>query len=122
MFKHDNTKRQIQNELQFLSRTMFKKDLVKYQLPPDGAPYGPTDTLYEELDRLTRNGEINQAENLLFDKIDPNNTKYLELAIDFFAQLDAMEDDYLISHNYTREEIEEGLQDIASMYGLVMPL
>ncbi len=29
MFKQDNTKRQIQNELQFLSRTMFKKDLVK---------------------------------------------------------------------------------------------
>lgn len=122
MFKQDNTKAQIQNQLQFLSRTMFQKDLVQYHLPPENAPWGPTDFLYEELDRLTRNLELNEAENVLFDGIDATNVRYLELAIDFYAKMDALSDQQLIECDYLREEIEEGLQDIAAMYGLVLPL
>lgn len=121
MFQQDYVKRQIENCIHFLTKTLLKKDLVNYQLPPQGEPFSTVDCLYEDIDRHLRNGEINEAENLLFDRAEPGNLQYLQLALDFYAQLKDMEPDYLISCQYTPEEIQEGLEDIAQMFGVVLP-
>ncbi len=57
-------------------------------------------------------GKINEAENLLFENLDTDNKRYMELALDFYERLNNFEDDFLEENNFSREEIEEGLKEI----------
>ena len=42
---------------------------------------------------------------------------YLKL-IDFYTNLNRLEDSVLEAHNYSREEIEQGLHDLSAEYGI----
>ncbi len=121
MFQQDDMKRQAKDTIHFLSKTLLKKKPEPYQIPAAGEPFTTVDFLYEEMDRHLRNGEINEAENILFDRAEPGNLQYLSLALSFYAQINDLAYDYLISRNYTPEEIKEGLDDIADMFGVVLP-
>ena len=77
-----------------------------------------TDILYSKLGKLVSEGKINEAENLLFDEIDKSNIEYLRVGIDFYTNLNRLEDKVLEAHNYSREEIEQGLHDLSSEYGI----
>lgn len=121
MFQQDDMKRQAKDSIHFLSKTLLKKKPADYQLPAAGEPFSTVDFLYEDMDRHLRNGEINEAENLLFDRAEPGNLQYLSLALDFYARINDLAPDYLISRNYTPEEIKEGLDDIAEMFGVSLP-
>ncbi len=61
---------------------------------------------------LLEQGKINEAENLLFENLDTDNKRYMELALDFYERLNNFEDDFLEENNFSREEIEEGLKEI----------
>ena len=42
----------------------------------------------------------------------------LRVGIDFYTNLNRLEDKVLEAHNYSREEIEQGLHDLSSEYGI----
>ena len=67
---------------------------------------------------MVDNGNINEAENLLYDLIDGNDKSTLGLALLFYSYLNEKEEDFLEAHQYSREEIEEGLKTIISDYGI----
>lgn len=121
MFHIDSIKRQADNNIHFLAKTLLKKDLAPYRLPPAGQPYSTVDCLYEDLDRHLRNNEINEAENLLFDRAEPGSLAFLHLALDFYSQLNNMPQADLIAVNYTPEEILEGLDDLANLFDMILP-
>ena len=70
------------------------------------------------LNKLICDKKINEAENLLFDKIDVQNPKHLAIAINFFDKLNKLTDETLDSSNYSREEINQGLNDILDKFGI----
>lgn len=78
------------------------------------------DLFYQELCGLLSQGRINEAENRLYEELDPSDIRYLRIAIDFYLQLNERDDAYLEAHDFTRTEIEEGLEQIAQQYGVVL--
>ena len=63
-------------------------------------------------------GEINEAENILLGDFPENTPGYGIMVADFYQHLDEFEDDFLEEHDYSREEVLEGLESLAEEYGL----
>ena len=63
-------------------------------------------------------GEINEAENELFDMTCDGSRANLETALLFYSYLNEKENDFLRTHNYSREEIKLGLEDLMRRYGI----
>lgn len=74
--------------------------------------------LWDELKRLADSGNINEAENLLYDSLDIQNKADFHLAVRFYTLLNSYDEPILESADYSREEIYEGLRDCAKKYGI----
>ena len=62
-------------------------------------------------------GDINTAENILLSSIDYGNKNDIAFAALFYQYLSEKEEDFLIQCNYTREEVMEGMKDMAGKAG-----
>ena len=82
------------------------------------AAAGDCPPLLEELKALCGRGEINAAENLLFEEVDPADKQYLEMALAFYMYLNEFDDDFLYTNNYSREEIVDGINAISAEFGI----
>ena len=109
--------RQIEILMQFVARLIFKKDRIEY-IVHDAGNLLETDLLYYELEKLLTETKICQAEDLLHERIDVGNNKFLELAVDFYRKLNEFSDETLEAANFSREEIYSGLNDIIQIFGL----
>ncbi len=118
MFQHDWILRQIEEYTRFISKIIFNKKTSVYDLVIDEyGNYTPFGDLYIELRTLINNGEINKAENLLFEKINQNpDLEYLEIALDFYTQINRFDDKYLEEHDFSRDEIKDGLKSLKKIY------
>ena len=126
MIKQDWLMSQIEIIARTLAKLIFNKDspvyvIADYQVPTDA------DIVFNKLKELIDEGKINEAENLLFDKIDEeieenedggNSRQYLEIAIDFYSRLNDLPDKTLETQGFEREEIEEGLREVAEIYNI----
>jgi hypothetical protein len=74
-------------------------------------------TLYHELTKMIDDGEINDAENKLFDLLDPANMEIFKLSLMFYYYMNDMDGDFLEKHNYTKSEITDGLRHVSTLYG-----
>lgn len=72
---------------------------------------------YDPLLELLKQGKINEAENLLYEELDPANKEYLKIGLLFYEQLSRLSPEVLESSDYTSEEIKEGIQHLLSLYG-----
>ena len=109
--------RQIEMLVQAIARVVFHKDTVKYEIP-DETNLRQTDLLYNEIKELIAEKQICDAEDLLFDRMDTQDTSYLELAIDFYQTVNLLDDEELERCNFTRDEISDGLQTVLGMFHL----
>ena len=76
------------------------------------------DTLVKLLD-MVDNGNINEAENQIYDMTSDNNMANLEAALLFYFYLNDKDDDFLQKHGFCRDEIRSGVNELASRYGLI---
>lgn len=72
----------------------------------------------EELLNLTDRGEINEAENRLSELMEDGGGQELELALIFYSHLNEKTNDFLEAHDFSREEIKSGLEDVLREQGL----
>lgn len=70
-----------------------------------------------DLLKLVDDGFIDQAENALFDLLIPNDSPSLKTALLFYSYLGKKDDRFLEAHDFSREEIAEGLKDALSQWG-----
>lgn len=75
------------------------------------------ETLNELLDMIDE-GKINEAENLIYEMTEETDESNLKMALLFYSYLNDKDDDFLEDNNFSREEIKQGLLDVASKYGL----
>lgn len=66
---------------------------------------------------LVDDGNINEAENKIYELTLDGNMRNLEIALLFYSYLNDKTDDFLERNNYSRKEIKEGLEDVISRYG-----
>lgn len=116
MFEQDYIMRLIKEMVRALLKLLFNIDTKS-----------PTAELLEEkeaketLDQLldmVDDGEINQAENELYELLSQESMTNLEIALLFYSYLNDKEEGFLKEHDYSREEIKMGIKMLASRYGL----
>ena len=79
---------------------------------------GDCPPLLEELKALCDRGNINQAENRLFEETDFSDPRTLAVVLAFYEHLNRFSDKELEAWDYSREEIFEGVKDCAEQYGV----
>lgn len=76
-----------------------------------------TNKKLEYLIKLVDQKKINEAENFLFENLNLENAEDFEIGMLFFKYLNEKDDLFLEEANYSREEISEGISDLAKEYG-----
>ena len=76
-----------------------------------------TDVLEQLLD-MVDSGQINEAENKLYDMLDAGTSSCIETAILFYSYLNDKSGEFLKENDYSRGEIKEGIEDVAERVGL----
>jgi len=117
MYQQDWLMRQIKGIADAIAAIIFRKTDVSYEIQ-DEASHTETDMLYLRINELLDNGNINEAENLLFEMIDPSDTNYLLVALDFYKRLNEKSDSELERCGFSRSEIEDGLAEVVSKFGI----
>ena len=68
-------------------------------------------------EKMIDDGDICAAEDLLFNDLDQSDLSWLQIALDFYSKLNNCSDDYLAMHDFSREEIDQGLRYICTLFG-----
>ncbi|MCI8371222.1 MAG: hypothetical protein HFI75_02290 [Lachnospiraceae bacterium] len=118
MYEKDYIMRVIKEIVRTLIKLLFNIDTEKAtdELLKDQNSINKLKQLLE----MIENGQINEAENEVYDLIErgDRDQEQIKLAILFYAYLNDKDDEFLISHAFSREEIKEGLQNIARKCGV----
>ena len=83
---------------------------------PGGQAQG--DGLYHRLMQRLEAGQINAAEDLLFEHLAPPDEAYLKIAVVFCEHLNPLRGSHLQAHGFCRREIHSGLCYAAARYGI----
>jgi len=117
MYQQDWLMKQIEGIANAIAAIVFRKAKVSYEIQ-DEANHTETDMLFLRLNKLLDDGNINGAEDLLFEEMNPNESNYLLLSVDFYQRLNNKSDDELEQCGFSRDEIEDGLAEIMNIYGI----
>ena len=117
MIRDDWLMRQIKMTVLAIAQIIFGKKNALYEIV-DEARISETDLLHKDLLALLCDLKINEAENMLFERMDTNDMIYLLVAIDFYNRLNSLDDDALKKGGFSRDEIERGLSTIQEIYDI----
>lgn len=117
LFNNDYIMRAIEDLSCFLAHVIFQKDVAAIQLQDEEGNFSESKFLHFQLLTMIGEGRLNDAENLLFEKIACHpNEDYFKVALDFYASLDDLSDATLNNCGFPRPEILEGLSDLKKIY------
>lgn len=116
MAREDFFKRQIEGIIRVYAKLLFNKQYKSDDWDEQVfiALQGEPLSLQDDLERIIEHGEIDAAENLLFEVLEEaisekvNRNECEELITWFYEQLDRMSDEELEYGNFSREEIMQG--------------
>ena len=110
----DYVMRVVHELIRTLIRLVFKKDIDR-----DVESAVPLEVLeqYKKFISMIDDGQINEAENLLLDGLDKGNHAYFEMALLFYEKLGGKTDEFLQEHDYSREEVLDGVKYVVDYYG-----
>lgn len=116
MFEQDYIMRQIHQILKVLVKVLFNIDseTITSALIHDTETKETADYLLKEIDR----GNINEAENKLSELMENRTMNSLLTGIVFYSYLNEKDDDYLENNDFSRDEVEDGIKNLLSEYGL----
>ncbi len=97
-----------------LIRLIFSRDIDAKEEP---ALPEETGEQYKKLLAMIEEGRINEAENLLLDGLDREDQAYFEMALMFYERLGRKSEEFLALHDYSGQEIVDGLRYVAEYYG-----
>ena len=116
MLQDDFILRQIREMIHAVMRMLFQ--VTASDLSPELIEDASARTVLEELLALTDEGRIDEAENQLYEMTCDGDRQNLEIGLLFYYNLNGKDDDFLEAHNFSREEIMTGIQDLADRYQL----
>lgn len=110
----DYIMRIIQEIIRLIAWLVFEKDTRKGEHTEV-----PAEVLeqYKTLLAMMDDGEINMAENLLMNSLDLNNSDYFQMAFLFYQKLNEKPEAFLEEHQYTRQEVLDGIVYVIHLYG-----
>ena len=116
MFERDYIMRMIKEMVRAIIKLLFGIDTQSptAELLQDAEQKQTLEELYDLVDA----GEICEAENRVIELAENGNGSDLEIAVLFYSYLNEKSDAFLEEHRFSREEVMQGLKDIASRHGL----
>ena len=110
----DYIMRIIHEWIRTLIKLIFNRDIDR-----DEEEAVPLEVLeqYRKLIAMIDDGEINEAENILLDGLDAGSRAYFETALLFYEKLGGKPEAFLTEHDYSQEEVIEGLKYVVNYYG-----
>ncbi|MBE6788076.1 MAG: hypothetical protein E7539_00225 [Ruminococcaceae bacterium] len=68
------------------------------------------------LKRKCAAGEINEAENMLFEELEAHpEPDYFYVAVDFYKELASYNEAKLMSCNFSKEEVRDGMKEVIAL-------
>ncbi|MFB0920014.1 MAG: DUF6483 family protein [Oscillospiraceae bacterium] len=116
-FEQDWFMRQIHQLANFIAHIVLQKELTNYTII-DESNLTQSDLLYSKIKNLLNERKICEAEDLMFDTLDTSDNRYLELALDFYQSISLLSEEELKSCNFSREEIQSGLNEILNRFNI----
>ena len=116
MLQDDFILRQIREMVHAVMKMLFQ--VSASELTPEVIEDSTARTSLENLIALTDEGKIDEAENQLYEMTCDGDRQNLEIGLLFYYNLNGKDDDFLEVHNFSREEIMTGIQDLADRYQL----
>lgn len=103
-----------------LARVLFSlmlgKQYQSVELPQENK-YEVSGKALEEFEKMVDAGYINEAENMLLESIDYAQKEEVLAAILFYQYISEKEDEFLAAHNYSKEEVLDGMKRLAEKQG-----
>ena len=116
MLQDDFILRQIREMVHAVMKMLFQ--VSASELTPEVIEDSTARTTLENLIALTDEGKIDEAENQLYEMTCDGDRQNLEIGLLFYYNLNGKDDDFMEVHNFSREEIMTGIQDLADRYQL----
>ena len=116
MLQDDFILRQIREMVHAVMKMLFQ--VSASELTPEVIEDSTARTTLKNLIALTDEGKIDEAENQLYEMTCDGDRQNLEIGLLFYYNLNGKDDDFLEVHNFSREEIMTGIQDLADRYQL----
>ena len=117
MFEQDPIMRQIHDIVKAAAKMMHMNVDIKSEHLVQIEDLQVQQTTGELLKQLD-DGDINEAENKLYEMLEHPTMDMLHAGIAFYAHLDELEDDFLLANDFSREEVEDGKAHLLAVYGL----
>ena len=117
MYREDWLMRQIEGMADVIAQIFFGRKRASFDFEHD-TQESKAGIFQDKLKDLLAEGRVNEAENLLFEMLDPNDRLYLALALDFYLTLNSWDDIRLNTCGFPRDEVAMGLSDVLGIYGL----
>lgn len=116
MFEQDYIMRYIKEMIRVLLKLVFHidTDAPEIELLEDKKDKQTLELLLNLVDE----GMIDNAENKIYEIIGDGNKQNLKIAILFYSYLNDKSDKFLEEHNFSRDKIKLGLQDVTERYGV----
>lgn len=116
MFEQDYIMRMIKEMVRALLKLLFdiNTDTPSAELIED---YNARNNLIILTDMID-DGDINNAENKLYESISDRNLLDLKVGILFYSYLNDKDDEFLQKNNFSRDEVEMGIRTLASKYNV----
>lgn len=109
----DYLMRQIEDMARLCSEVLFAKHTEPLPVFDEQGNVTENGVLYRRLRMLCSRGRVNEAENLLFDRLDaPGGEALLPAAVQFYKDIQNWEDAALEQAGFSRAEIRDGLAEV----------
>ena len=116
-YENDYILRLIKTMVRALASLIFGKQVKFFEIEQE-LKGNASDSLYGRLIHMADQGQINEAENLLYDELEAGTDNSLKTALAFYDYLNNYSDRFLEEHDYSREEIIDGLRALAVRQGV----
>ena len=110
----DYVMRIVHEWIRTLIKLIFNKDIDKEE---DAEIPLEVMEQFRKLNAMIDDGEVNEAENILLDGLEEGNRAYFEMSLLFYEKLSGKTDEFLAEHDYSREEVVDGLKYVVNYYG-----
>lgn len=124
LYNNDYILRMIEDMGRFLKNIVHESQgEEEYPVLDEEGNFSQSDFLGYRLNKLLAEKKINEAENLLFETIeqDPRQA-YLQVALNFYEDLNALTEEELEACDFSREEIGDGLRSLCRWYPIPQEL
>lgn len=110
----DYVMRIVHEWIRTLIKLIFNRDIDS-----DADAEIPMETMeqFRKLQAMIDDGEINEAENILLDGLKAGDRAYFEMSLLFYEKLSGKTDEFLTEHDYSRQEVVDGLKYVVNFYG-----